>query len=283
MRPFRELRRALDQHLGRIAARTDASGEPNAQYRAQLIELAALDTEEVAKRLNCGLLGLTDGDAEQRLLRFGPNSIAQEVERGIPMQVLLKLRNPLNILLLTLSVVSLATGNIESATIISLMVVVSVSLALFQERRSSRAAADLRAMVHTTATVIRPRQRGPGARVPGDPARATRARRRHSSVGRRHGAGGCPVALGEGSVRQSGGVDRRSDAGVEVPARRAGGDRLPAIAQYVLHGNERVQRDGDGARDSHRSARRLWRDRQRHRRRARDRRASIGASRVSPG
>ncbi len=131
------------------------SNEPNAQYRAQLIELAALDVEEVARRLSCGLLGLADGQARERLQSFGPNSIAQQVVRGIPLQLLLKLRNPLNILLLALAVVSLATGNIESASIISLMVILSVSLALVQERRSNRAAADLRAMVHTTATVVR--------------------------------------------------------------------------------------------------------------------------------
>ena len=45
-----------------------------------------------------------------------------------------------------------------SAVIIVLMVVLSLTLGLVQERRSGRAAAALRAMVHTTASVLRPDQ-----------------------------------------------------------------------------------------------------------------------------
>jgi len=51
--------------------------------------------------------------------------------------------------------VSALTGNAESAIVIALMVVLSVALALTQEKRSKEAAAALRAMVHTTATVLR--------------------------------------------------------------------------------------------------------------------------------
>ncbi len=117
--------------------------------------LAALDAQAVLSGLGCGAQGLTEGEALERLERFGSNSVAPDERRGALVQLLKLLGTPLNFLLLALAAVSLASDNLDSAVIISLMVALSVSLAFVQERRSNRAAAALRAMVHTTATVLR--------------------------------------------------------------------------------------------------------------------------------
>ncbi len=97
---------------------------------------------------------MSASDAEARLREYGPNTIAHEAGKSVPMRMVRLLRNPLNVLLMTLASLSLVMGNHESAAIIFFMVLLSVSLAFFQERRSSKAAAELRALVHTTAAVL---------------------------------------------------------------------------------------------------------------------------------
>ena len=64
-------------------------------------------------------------------------------------------RNPLNALLLTLAGVSYFLGDIRAAIVIALMVLLAIGTAFFQEHRSNEAAARLRAMVKTTASVRR--------------------------------------------------------------------------------------------------------------------------------
>jgi Mg2+-importing ATPase len=65
-------------------------------------------------------------------------------------------KNPLNALLLSLSVASYALGDLRAAIVIASMVALSVGLAFVQEHRSNDAAAKLRAMVRTHAFVRRP-------------------------------------------------------------------------------------------------------------------------------
>jgi Mg2+-importing ATPase len=122
---------------------------------ALLVELAGLDKEQVVERLQTTAAGLSDGEVLRRREQFGTNRVAQERRQSLVMQLLARLLNPLNILLLTLAAVSVAMGDHEAAVMIFVMVVLSLSLATFQERRSGRAAEKLRAMVHTTVAVTR--------------------------------------------------------------------------------------------------------------------------------
>ncbi|MBI2732278.1 MAG: magnesium-translocating P-type ATPase [Aquabacterium sp.] len=108
------------------------------------------------------------GSAARRSDAVGPGCQRRRPERdagqagtrSLLVQLLHRAANPLNFLLFGLSLVSLLTGNSESAVIIFLMVVLSITLGFVQERRSDRAAAALRAMVHTTATVLRHQEAG---------------------------------------------------------------------------------------------------------------------------
>ena len=123
---------------------------------AVLLEFAGLDPGAALVRLRSSPAGLAAADVDARLSDIGPNQIAREQQQGVVAGLLLRFTNPLNVLLLLLASVSWLVGDHEAAGIILLMVVLSVSLAFLQEHRSSRAAAKLRAMVHTTATVRRP-------------------------------------------------------------------------------------------------------------------------------
>ncbi|WP_290902987.1 magnesium-translocating P-type ATPase [Aquabacterium sp.] len=129
-----------------------------AAARHALLAVAAQPADAALQTLDSHREGLSAEEAARRLRQHGPNAVGARAEAGMLRQLLRRLVNPLNILLLTLSGVSVLSGNVESAVIIFLMVVLSLTLGLVQERRSGRAAAALRAMVHTTASVLRPGQ-----------------------------------------------------------------------------------------------------------------------------
>ena len=114
-----------------------------------------LDVDTALRQLDSSPEGLLDREAAERLEAVGPNAVAAEQAQSIPAQLLHHFWNPLNILLVTLASLSVYLGDVEAATIIALMVTLSVMLSFVQEFRSNNAAARLRAMVSTTATVIR--------------------------------------------------------------------------------------------------------------------------------
>ncbi len=122
---------------------------------AQLIEMARLPIDTVLEKLGSSTDGLLDREAAERLEQHGQNTVSHEAVKSIPHQLLDRFKNPLNILLLVLAAVSFSMGDKESSAIISVMVLLSVFLSFLQEYRSSNAAEKLRAMVSTTATVLR--------------------------------------------------------------------------------------------------------------------------------
>lgn len=99
--------------------------------------------------------GLTQVEAEARALTVGPNEVAQEQRQSCLIRFLKIIRNPLVILLGSLSVVSYATGDPSAGTVMAAMVALSVTLRFVQEARADAAAAELKAMIHVTATVVR--------------------------------------------------------------------------------------------------------------------------------
>ena len=122
-----------------------------------LREWSSLDSKTVLERLGSDPGGLSEEEALSRLKQDGPNMLEFTRRKGPLVRILLLLKNPLNILLLTLATLSFFMGSHESALIISFMVILSVSLSFIQEDRSSRAVEELRHMVRTTATVRRKR------------------------------------------------------------------------------------------------------------------------------
>jgi Mg2+-importing ATPase len=122
---------------------------------AKLLACARGDVAALLRGLESQAAGLSEDVAARRLATCGPNATASAATQGVPLQVLRRLANPLNLLLMALAALSFGTGNRESAILIALMVVMSVTLAFVQERRSNRAAAQLKAMVRTNATVMR--------------------------------------------------------------------------------------------------------------------------------
>lgn len=124
----------------------------------ELLEIASLDSAAVLGRLDSSSRGLEKTEVASRREKFGENRIAHEGGPGFLRQLGARLLNPLVVLLVALAVTSILMGDEESALIILGMVLLSISLGLLQERKSGKAAEKLRAMVHTTATVLRPQK-----------------------------------------------------------------------------------------------------------------------------
>jgi len=161
------------------------SNERPVALSQELAVLASKPTSEALQQLVSSPEGLSEAEASERLARYGANTVVAARQDGLLQQLLKRLINPLNILLLTLSVVSLVSGNAQSAVIIFLMVVLSITLGFVQERRSGQAAAALRAMVHTTATVLRRVVPGTAASAPAPapaPAPADTAAQGHGAA-----------------------------------------------------------------------------------------------------
>lgn len=101
------------------------------------------------------LAGLTSVEAKNRLAQFGANEPAASRRTATVFQILLLFANPLAIILLVASVISAAFGEVFNASIIVLMVLLSVTLNFIQTFRSQRAVDRIRKEVAPAATVLR--------------------------------------------------------------------------------------------------------------------------------
>jgi len=121
----------------------------------ELFVLSRLAGDVACKRLASSPQGLSADEVALRLDRYGHNLITRERQPTIPEEIWRRANNPLNALLVTLAVVSYFLGDVRAAIVIVVMVLLSIITAFIQEHRSNEAAARLRAMVKTTASVRR--------------------------------------------------------------------------------------------------------------------------------
>ncbi|MGK5023504.1 magnesium-translocating P-type ATPase [Janthinobacterium sp. RB2R34] len=130
--------RAVPDHLARqlLAAATEAL--PDA--------MARLSTREA---------GLSDDEAQAVLAQTGPNEVEHEKPLAWYQHLWLCYKNPFNLLLTVLAIVSYLTEDAKATIVIGSMVILSTLLRFVQEGRSNRAAERLKAMVGNTATVLR--------------------------------------------------------------------------------------------------------------------------------
>jgi len=127
----------------------------DARLSRQLLETARADAESVLKGLESQAGGLSEEQAAARLKQYGPNEIAREKRQSPLMRLLDNLKNPLNILLTALGLLSYLTGDLRAMVVIFAMVVLGVALRFLQEMRADNAAEKLKAMVSNTATLLR--------------------------------------------------------------------------------------------------------------------------------
>src|SRR5579883_189090 len=99
--------------------------------------------------------GLTSDEAAARLARFGPNDPTPVRRGALAIEILLLFLNPLVVILLVAALISAILGERIDASIIVLIVFLSIIINFTQTFRSRRAIARLREHVSLTATVLR--------------------------------------------------------------------------------------------------------------------------------
>ncbi|TRO46878.1 hypothetical protein E2P65_05180, partial [Candidatus Bathyarchaeota archaeon] len=99
----------------------------------------ALTESELLTQLETSADGLTTSEAKERLSRFGPNTIGKREVRTAPFILLSQFKNPLVLLLILSSAVTMLIGHLSDALIIIGIVLINSCLGFYQEYRSEKA------------------------------------------------------------------------------------------------------------------------------------------------
>jgi Mg2+-importing ATPase len=121
----------------------------------ELFAASRTSEKQALDLLGASLEGLDISEAQARLASAGPNLIAQDIRPNMLQELWARTTPPLNALLLCLAGISYFLGVIHAAIVIGVIVTLAIAMAFIQEHRSNAAAAKLRAMVKTTASVKR--------------------------------------------------------------------------------------------------------------------------------
>jgi hypothetical protein len=153
----------------RAAARYADAATPRpvdalAEKSERLRRAARQPLGELVESLGATRAGLTEAQAEERLRTGGANEVAHERPPAWYRQLFWAFKNPFNAVLAALAVIEIASSpdDVRGPAIIGVMIAISVGIRFVQELRSGRAAEQLKALVRTTATVLR-RSDGGGA------------------------------------------------------------------------------------------------------------------------
>jgi len=150
--------------LGRLANGNggNRSRQRDKTLSMRVVQEANNDLDTTLARVGGSLDGLLEADAVERLAEFGPNEVAQEKPPHWFLQLLSCFRNPFIIVLVAIASIQYLTSPDDPRPIIIIgaMVAIAVGLQFWQEYRSTRAAEALKALVRTTATVLRRERMG---------------------------------------------------------------------------------------------------------------------------
>ena len=147
---------------GLIVKEATATARAVTEYEQRLLALCKMTADQALQELVTPAGGLTEEDVERRRSTYGANTAGLRQRAGFLLDILRRFYNPLAIQLLIIAGVSAIMdalsnpqGDFSTTAIVGGMVVLSVGLSYVQETRSSRAVEKLRAMVQSSAVVLR--------------------------------------------------------------------------------------------------------------------------------
>ena len=147
-----------------IISRTKLSDATRNRAPSPLPELCACAPEEALARLQANRSGLTESEVEARWQQYGANEVSHERPPTWYQQLFHAFLTPFNGVLFAVSVVSLFSDVIfadpddrsfRTIVVLLTMILLSTLLRFWQEFRSNKAAEELKAMVTSTAAVLR--------------------------------------------------------------------------------------------------------------------------------
>ena len=116
----------------------------------------ARDAGEVVAALGSDAgFGLTGAEAEVRLSGYGPNEISKEKPPSVWAVALQQLRDPMNIMLVVVTVVSLVIGEVSTGVIVALLILLNVVLGSIQELKARASIDALSSLQVPQAKVVR--------------------------------------------------------------------------------------------------------------------------------
>jgi P-type Mg2+ transporter len=131
----------------------------------------SLSTDQVFQQTHSTAAGLSRQEANQRLSKFGANSLKQTRKSSALMLLLNQFKSPIILILIFAAVLSIFLKDAADAIIILAIVLISGLLGFWQERGASNAVEKLLALVQVKTTVLRDGQSqeiSNEAVVPGD-------------------------------------------------------------------------------------------------------------------
>jgi P-type Ca2+ transporter type 2C len=108
------------------------------------VDWHTVSVDEAAAQLTVDVAqGLSPEEAAQRVVTFGPNSLPTEPEPSTWSVALTQLRNPMNIMLIIVAVVSIVIGQVATGIIVAVLVTFNVVMGTGQEMKARASVAAL--------------------------------------------------------------------------------------------------------------------------------------------
>jgi P-type Mg2+ transporter len=125
------------------------------KIQKELQYFSIINANKVLLKLDTTRRGLTEEEVESRQDEYGFNKIEAQKPPAWYAVLWLSFKTPFNIILILLMVVSYMTSDMETVTVMAIMVSISTLLRFWQELKALLEAESLKKMVHNTATVNR--------------------------------------------------------------------------------------------------------------------------------
>jgi Mg2+-importing ATPase len=118
-----------------------------------------LTKEEALSSLSTSLNGLTSKDAQERLQRYGKNTLKDSTEISGLLLFLRQFKSPITLLLIIAALLSAFLGDVPDTLIIFVIVLISSFLSYWQEKGAAAAVKELLKMVQLRCTILRDSQK----------------------------------------------------------------------------------------------------------------------------
>ena len=114
-----------------------------------------LNKEEAFELLDTKQEGLSTPDAEEKLLKYGPNELEEGKKKSIAVMLLSQFKDVMILILLAAAIISGIIGDLTDTIVILVIVLLNAIIGFFQEYRAEKAMQALKQMAVTQARVLR--------------------------------------------------------------------------------------------------------------------------------
>ena len=137
-------------------AMSNTTSSNRIQTRTATTAWHQLEIARCAEQLNTDIaLGLSQAEAQSRLMRYGPNQLAQTPPRSPWLKLIDQFKNLLVLVLIGAALLAGAIGDVKDAMVILIVVAFNAGLGFYQEHRAEATLAALKKMLAQNARVRR--------------------------------------------------------------------------------------------------------------------------------